>query len=290
MRKLVDGEETTSGLVEPIDHVDMEAVKRRRAFVYGTDDDESAAAPRSRLSSLVEDEYVPEWLPTEDYIDEEIGHIKSGKEGDVALVERRSPTKSCLLAWKRIRSRSQRAFKNDQIYREGIRFRYARDARAIERGTAYGWNLVNKAWFFSEFEALQRVYAAGCSVPYPVEGDASLLMEYIGDEEQAAPRLIDARLTKDEAHESFDSIMADIKRMALEGIVHCDLSPYNILFWKGRTVIIDFPQAVDIAGNPHAIEFLERDIDNVARYFRKFGVECDPGAELAEILADLFVT
>jgi RIO kinase 1 len=131
---------------------------------------------------------------------------------------------------------------------------------------------------------MQVLHKAGADVPKPLalEADA-LLMEYFGDEDDAAPQLNRVRLTPEEAKSAFASVMRNVELMLKLNLVHGDLSSHNILWWEGRAMIIDFPQAVDPRFNNSAQEFLRRDLGNVCDYFARQGIEADPLA-LADAL------
>lgn len=268
----------------------MDKVKGRRAlrkdFGVGPD-----AAPTSGYVDVLGAEYpIPDWLITEEYQDEVVGEIKSGKEGSVSLVLRSSDHRSCLLASKSYVDRKKRSFQNDTVYREGRRFtRDSREQRAIAAGTGFGKELLTGNWFDTEYWALREMWEAGASVPYPVSFDGSrLLMQYLGDWDRAAPRLIDARIDKALAKELLDQVLHQIRLFTAHERVHGDLSAYNILVWHDQAWIIDLPQSVNLFHNQFGVELLTRDINNVATYFAKFGAECDPGAELAACLAGAF--
>lgn len=267
----------------------LKEVNARRQMTGELDESAAPAAPRSSFVDVVGTKYpVPDWLPTEEYTDEVHGSIKSGKEADVFLVERSSPTKSCLLALKKYKDPRERAFRRDQIYTEGRRVKGTRLKRAIEQGTRVGKAALSADWGGREIGYLRQLWLAGADVPYPVEGgEGFLLMQFIGDVERAGPRLVDARLTREIAQPLFEQILRNIHLFAKEGLVHGDLSAYNVLVWQEKGWIIDFPQAAAISLNPHAIELLERDLFNVCNYFRKFGLITDPGEELARILGDV---
>jgi RIO kinase 1 len=243
---------------------------------------------------------VPDWLPTGMVEDEVLGHLKTGKEAEVFLVERRSleDGRCCLLAHKRYRPTSvskgvieglgftkARSFVNDTVYHEGKRFRYSRDKRAVERMTDYGKRLLADRWVGHELEMAQRMWDTGASVPYPVElTEDGMLMEFVGDERGAAPRLVNARLSTDEARIAYEQIVADLHRFADASIVHADLSPFNVLWWQGRIWIIDLPQATDLVLNPHGFDLLHHDVVAICTWFARKGIDCDGEALFADLL------
>jgi RIO kinase 1 len=240
----------------------------------------------------------PAWVITEDFVDETLGVLKTGKEAEVFVVERTSGSRSCLLAHKRYRPRKvgkgelqalgfQRAptFRNDSVYRDGRRFAKSRDQRAVERMTGYGKELLRARWEGHELEIMTRVWEAGGDVPYPVgaSGDG-MLMEYIGDTEHAAPRLAQADIDRADAPRLFDRLIDNVRLMLEIGVVHSDLSPFNVLVWEGEPYLIDFPQAVDLAVNHHGLEFLRRDVERLAAFFVRRGDERDTEGLVAQLM------
>jgi RIO kinase 1 len=230
------------------------------------------------------------WLiaAPEEYEEHDLGPLKTGKEAEVFVVERVAPDgRSCLLAHKRYRPRAvthkgelealgfQRAgnFVHDGAYREGRTFAKSRDRRAAARKSRYGRALLGRQWPDHEFETLGRLAEAGVSVPLPVERTSDgVLMQYLGDRTAAAPRLVQAGLTRADAARAAALLADDLGRMVEAGVVHADLSVFNLLWWRERVWTIDVPQAVDIATNPQALEFLHRDLSNVAAWFEGHGV------------------
>jgi RIO kinase 1 len=137
-----------------------------------------------------------------------------------------------------------------------------------------------------EWMMLRRAWKAGASVPYPVEQtDHGLLMEFIGDESQAAPKLVQARLSGSELTSAWEQLLASLRALTDGGLVHADLSAYNLLWWQGRLVLIDLPQAVEFTTNTDAYELLHRDVANVGEWFTRRGAEVDVEAVYAELLA-----
>ena len=131
---------------------------------------------------------------------------------------------------------------------------------------------------------LRRAWAAGASVPYPVEQtDHGLLMEFIGDESMAAPKLAQARLEPDALASAWAQLHANLRALTEAGLVHADLSVYNLLWWEGRLVLIDLPQAVEFTTNTDAWDLLHRDVANVGEWFTRHGVP----VEVEEVYADL---
>ncbi|OIQ67220.1 3-deoxy-D-manno-octulosonic acid kinase [mine drainage metagenome] len=160
-------------------------------------------------------------------------------------------------------------------YTEGRKVKNSRKARAMEKGSRYGRKAQEEAWQSAEVDALYRLAAAGVRVPRPYNfHEGVLLMELVTDEDgNAAPRLNDLTLTEALAREYHQVLIQQVVRMLCAGIVHGDLSEYNILVGSDGPVIIDLPQAVDAAGNNHASSMLERDVTNLANYFGQFAPE-----------------
>jgi RIO kinase 1 len=250
----------------------------------------------------VHDRTEPAWLVPEPYDDVVLGPLKTGKEAEIFVVERTGADRSCLLAHKRYRPRSvttkgeleflgfQRSasFVNDRAYRDDRRMAASRDQRAVDRKTRYGRQLLAQQWPATELAMLERLWQAGADVPYPLTAtDDGLLMQYVGDEEQAAPPLAKARLNRREVDVAFELLVANLRTLVEVGIVHADLSPYNVLWWEGRLWFIDFPQAVDIAKSVHAMEFLHRDVVNICTWFGRKGHEIDADVLFADLLASV---
>ena len=234
-------------------------------------------------------EPVPEWVITQgDARQYERGLLKTGKEADVFLVERRFGKRVNLLAAKRYRSFEDRMFRNDARYREGRRNAESRVERAMARGSRAGMAFRARQWVETEFDTLGRLWAAGTSVPYPVQRlGREVVVEYVGSDETAAPRLVQFRGRASELQDLYRQLLGNLRLMAEQGIVHGDLSPYNILVWEGRLVLIDFPQAVDPFLNSAGMSLLERDVLNTCSWFSKRGVPTDPSALIAELIGVL---
>ena len=184
-----------------------------------------------------------------------------------------------LIAAKVYRARQYR-FKNDAVYQEErTRGMKGQALRALAKKTDFGREVQTGSWVNHEFGALQELYQAGCDVPKPLIADAdSILMEYIGDEEGPAPQLNRVELNREDAEEQFERTMKNIEVLLACNRVHGDLSSHNILYWDGHVVLIDFPQAVDARFNSQAERLLQRDVDNVCRYFNQYGVGADSWA------------
>ncbi len=247
---------------------------------------------------------VPSHIITEDYTDdEEIGLLKSGKEADVHLIRRHGHDRSCLLAAKKYRPVEQRAFRNDAIYRAHRRIdglvrdrgglRRPMGGRsmqlAMDQKTVYGRKVLAERWIDAEYETLKTVWTAGASVPYPVERrDDGFLMEFVGDEEQAAPRLVDARVDRSALPDLYAQVREALRTFTRAGIVHADLSPYNVLFWHQRLWVIDMPQGVTILENEDFTDLLHHDVVTMCAWFVRKGLEVDAEDLFVELVNEAF--
>lgn len=204
-------------------------------------------------------------------VDEVIRPLKSGKEAAVYVVLSEGEIR-CAKVYKDV---NKRGFHKQAQYQEGRKVRNSRQARAMEKNSRFGRQQQEEVWQNAEVDALYRLAAAGVRVPQPynfVEG--VLLMELVTDEHgSAAPRLNDLELSREQALEYHGLLIKEVVRMLCAGIVHGDLSEYNILIDANGPVIIDLPQAVDAAANNNAARMLERDVDNLADYFGRFAPE-----------------
>jgi len=241
---------------------------------------------------------APAWPHDEPYEDHPRGTLKSGKEAEIFLVERRFASGPRLLAHKRYRPRypgkgqlraegfsNSTAYRGDAIYKAGW-FLPTRDKKALMGGSRYGHELAGRLWPMQEWTMLRRAWDAGASVPYPVERtDHGLMMEFIGDDSQAAPKLGQARLSRAELASAWEQLLANLRALTDAGLVHADLSVYNLLWWEGRLIVIDLPQAVEFSTNSDAYELLHRDVANVGEWFTRQGADVDVEALYAELLA-----
>jgi RIO kinase 1 len=167
--------------------------------------------------------------------------------------------------------------------------------RAIAKGTAFGQKVQHTSWLMYEYTTLNHLYEAGAAVPRPwAIGDNVTLMEYIGDEDIAAPMLNTIRLEPDEVEPLFDEVMRNVDIMLQNHWIHGDLSAYNILYWEGKITLIDFPQVTDSRSNPDAHFILQRDIVRICEYFAQQGLPRDALSLVDELWyrygsGDLFV-
>ncbi len=219
---------------------------------------------------------TPHWLITElSARDHRLGVIKTGKEADVSLLERRlTDGEGCLLAVKTFRTADHRMFHRDAGYLEGRRVKRSRETRAMANRTGFGREMLTGQWATAEFRALARLWTAGARVPYPVQIIGSeLMMEFIGTPEgQAAPRLAAADGTTADFVELWHDLVSTLEVLAEAGYTHGDLSPYNVLVDEQGCVLIDLPQVVDLVANPQGESFLRRDCWLIADFFARRGV------------------
>ncbi len=204
-------------------------------------------------------------------IDEVIRPLQSGKEAQVYLVTSRGLP--CVA--KVYKEPDQRSFKNRADYIEGRKVRGSREQRAMDKKTKFGKQQVEDAWRATEVETIYRLAAAGVRVPEPLDFvDGVLVMERIvGDDGEPAPRLCDVTLSADEARELFNIVLNEVIRMLCAGIVHGDLSDFNILLSETGPVIIDFPQAIDASASQGARRLLVRDVRNLTHFFGRHDPE-----------------
>jgi RIO kinase 1 len=254
------------------------------------DDDDGDHGTSTYLAGEHGPDPVPSWVITSgDATQDELGLLKTGKEADVHLVERRHGDDVNVLAAKRYRKFEDRLFRNDARYRAGRRTGESRLDKAMAEGNKAGMAFRARMWLATEFETLCRLWSAGVAVPYPVQKLGNeLMVELIGSPEVAAPRLVHARLDRETVGDAWAQLLDHLHAMVRCGVVHGDLSPYNILWDDGRLVIIDFPQSVDPIAHPEGIALLERDVANVADWFGRRGVRCDRGELLTSLLGEVF--
>ena len=204
-------------------------------------------------------------------IDEVIRPLMSGKEAAVFVVRSGSEVR-CAKVYKEA---AKRSFKQAVEYQEGRKVRNTRRARAMEKGSKYGRKQQEELWHNAEVDALYQLANAGVRVPKPYGCfDGVLLMELVTDGEgNVAPRLNDVSMSAEQAREDHAVLMQDVVRMLCAGIVHGDLSEFNVLVDEYGPVIIDLPQAVNPAANNHAQRMLERDVNNITGYYSMFAPE-----------------
>jgi RIO kinase 1 len=277
---------------------------------YGEQEEEEARPRRSRVDSSAPLEpeapdaalpmtYKPSrfeagWLASslrpfyqEDMLTDVLYHVKGGKEASVYCCSAPEDLGVPLIAAKVYRPRQFRQLRNDKMYREGrpiltaagrpVKKTDHRLLRAVGKKTEFGVQVEHTSWLMYEFTTLTQLYAAGAAVPKPVgAGENAILMEYKGDENGAAPPLSQISLDRDEAEPLFHEVVRNIELMANIGLIHGDLSAYNVLYWEGQVTLIDFPQVTNSRGNRNAELILRRDITRVCEYFAGQGVRTDP--------------
>lgn len=216
-------------------------------------------------------------------IDEVICQLMSGKEAQVFIV-RCGQSRRCAKVYKEANKRS---FKQAVQYQEGREVRNSRRNRAMSKKTCYGQQEQEQAWLSAEVEALRQLAAAGVRVPAPLAFvDGVLLMELVVDDQgDLAPQLAEVVLTAEQARDYHDQIIAEIVRMLCTGLIHGDLSPYNVLIDDQGPVVIDLPQAVNAAANNSAEQMLARDVDNMRTWFGRFAPELRDTDYASEIWA-----
>ena len=228
----------------------------------------------ARLQPLIE----------EGLIDTVVRQLMSGKEAMVYVVRCGAETR-CAKVYKEA---TQRSFRQAVDYTENRKVKNSRSARAMANGSRFGRQQQEAAWQSAEVDALHRLADAGVRVPTPYTfHEGVLLMELVTDAQgDAAPRLNDVALSPEQARLHHASLLAEVVRMLCAGIVHGDLSEFNILLAADGPVIIDLPQAVDAAGNNHAQRMLLRDVGNLRDFFGRFAPDlllCDYGAEIWDL-------
>ena len=221
--------------------------------------------PPKRLQSLIE----------EGLIDTVVRQLMSGKEAMVYVVRCGDETR-CAKVYKEA---TERSFRQAVDYTENRKVKNSRQARAMAKGTKFGREAQEAAWQSAEVDALYRLAAAGVRVPKPYNFcDGVLLMELVTDEHgDAAPRLNDVVFSPEQARIHHAALLVEVVRMLCAGVVHGDLSEFNILLGHDNgvdgPVIIDLPQAIDAAGNNHASRMLLRDVANLRGFFGQFAPE-----------------
>lgn len=222
------------------------------------------------------------------YFTELVGELKSGKEATVYLV--RGPRG--LLAAKLYSDPEVRSFKNDGLYRQGRYISSARIKKAIEQRSKTGVNAQQALWIMHEYSQLWQMHEAGIPCPRPTVGPGAddisaagrvVLMEFVGDDEGAAPRLADVKLSEDQAKSAWEqslTIMTDLLKL---GKIHGDYSTYNLLWWQDKVIVIDFPQMVDLKENPQALNILRRDVESLCKSFKSHGIDEEPGLVFLDV-------
>ncbi|MGD8417901.1 MAG: RIO1 family regulatory kinase/ATPase, partial [Pseudomonadales bacterium] len=202
--------------------------------------------------------------------------INDGKEATVYLCRAVSGAGGGFLAAKVYRDRRFRAFASNSSYTDPGRVRDRRMAKAIRKRTRVGRKVSQRLWVDREWEALRALFDAGASVPEPYDhAPDAVLMEFVGDAEGPAPMLAHTRLTRAEAERAYGSVLRDVALLLECGLVHGDLSAYNILYHRERPRVIDLPQAVGLDDAVDAWSIFYRDMENIGSYFVRQGVPVD---------------
>jgi len=223
-----------------------------------------------------------------------LGQVKGGKEASVYRCKAHPSVGVPYLAAKVYRPRRFRTMRNDARYRRGRQILIGegrpakttdhRIMRAIGKKTKFGVQVMHTSWLMHEYVAMEQLYQAGAAVPRTVAAsENAILMGYYGDEVRGAPTLNEISLDPDEAQVLLNEVCRNIELMLAHDMIHGDLSPYNILYWQGSVVVIDFPQVIETSTNEDAYEILGRDVWRICEYFEKQGARCDPAALLDEL-------
>lgn len=225
--------------------------------------------------------------------------VKGGKEANVYLCRAAPHLQMPYLAAKVYRPRQFRNLRNDKVYREGrellnsagipIKNRNNREMRAINKKTDFGAELTHVSWLMHEFVTLQRLHGLGADVPEPVAaGGNAILMGYVGDQYQPAPVLHGLALPAAEAEPLLEEVLRNVELMLRHGMIHGDLSAYNILYWEGQVTLIDFPQVTLSESNHNAFRIFQRDVRRVCEYVAGLGVMRD-STRIVQDLWDRYV-
>lgn len=229
----------------------------------------------------------------EEFITDVLAQVKGGKEANVYLCAAHESLGTAWVAAKVYRPKMFRTIRNDTQYRDGrpvkdasgvvVKANEKRAMKALRHKSGFGQHLAHQSWMMHEFAALESLHTAGAAVPKPIyKSDNSILMEYIGNADEAAPTLNKINLTRlhngKEIYQLFHRTLDTIEMMLRFDLIHGDLSAYNILYWQGDITVIDFPQTVVASKNSTAYTILLRDVKRVCQYFQRQGVRCRPHA------------
>lgn len=275
--------------------------KKSQKEVLETLVDETSGLEGGFQTTYTPGEQEAEWLYSSltpffelELIHDVLGQIKGGKEASVYRCVGHQDGEERLLAAKIYRPRKHRQLRNDALYREGrtiiegdggrVERIDRRMARAIVKRTAFGEEVRHTSWLMHEFTTMERLHAEGASVPQPIAaGENAILMQYVGGSGLAAPTLHEVRLEDDEVGPIFQEILRNIRLMLRFGLIHGDLSAFNILYWQGKIYLIDFPQVIESHVNRQAREILSRDVRRVCQYFDQYGLNSRPEAITAQL-------
>ncbi len=221
----------------------------------------------------------------EQWFDDVLRIVKGGKEASVYLCKANPSAETRLIAAKVYRPRSLRNLSKDHLYREGrsrldhngLIIYKDRQARAMKNRTAYGQELMHTSWIEHEFRTMKILHEAGCDIPTPyASAHNAILMDFVGNEQMGAPTLNEISLDLVEARTLFERVIHNLALMLAHQRVHGDFSAYNILYWQGEIMLIDFPQAINPNKNPNAYPIFQRDVVRICEYFARQGVETNP--------------
>jgi RIO kinase 1 len=234
------------------------------------------------------------WFYEQHWISDVLRKVKAGKEASVYLCRSGEQVQAPLVAAKVYRPRMLRNLKNDQLYREGRAVLDENGKAVLDLGmlkaqkkrSVYGEQIRRQSWIAHEFAALQALFVAGGDVPQPYEmAPKAILMGYLGDEMLPAPTLNTVTLERGEAGPLFKRILHNVDLLLEGGLVHGDLSAYNILYWEGNIALIDFPQAVPVRDNRNSFALFERDMTRLCEYFSTQGLSLQPRRTAAQLWA-----
>lgn len=226
------------------------------------------------------------------WISDVLWKVKGGKEASVYLCRSGEQVRAPWLAAKVYRPRMLRNLKNDRLYlvgrdvldEDGKQILDLGMLKAHHNRTMYGEQIRHQSWIMHEYQTLQELYDAGADVPQPYEtSHNAILMGYIGDEAMAAPTLNTVVLEPGEARPIFERLMHNIEHMLALGIVHGDLSAYNVLYWQGEVTLIDFPQVIFTKRHPRAFQIFSRDMARLCEYFARQGSIIEPAKIAREL-------
>lgn len=208
--------------------------------------------------------------------------LSEGKEAVVHVVSKDGPGGRRYYAAKVYKKREERGFRNRADYFVTQNLFKRRELLAIHKKSRFGKKVEEAVWQHRETAYLEELLAAGADVPEVVKaGQDSFIMEYLGEGDDRALKLIEAKREISDPGGVFGRVMRNVELFLRCNIVHGDLSPYNVLYHRGRVVVIDFPQASDPRRNPNAQALLLRDIRNICAFFARWGVPADPEAVFA---------
>lgn len=294
----IDNRPVTEKMGKPADHRKAQVIRKQAAAGVSLQSqmvDDRADFPYSYKPSRFEGRWLVDSLGgfyEEHWFDDVLRMVKGGKEASVYLCRGNATTGSQWMAAKVYRPRMYRNLKDDHIYREGrskidesgLEITDDRAERAMAKRTNFGLRLMHTDWIQHEFAAMEKLYDAGAAIPRPfVCAHNAILMEYIGDEDQAAPTLNTVDLDHRSAARLFGKVVENLRLMLRLNLVHGDFSAYNLLYWEGEIHMIDFPQAFAPGRNSNAWNIFSRDVERVSEYFIRQGIAIDY-RQLAESL------